>query len=250
MRVPFIVGNWKMNKTFRESVDFACRLVEGLRVPSECEVAVAPAFTALKAVAEVLTGSGIGVAAQNVHDRPAGAYTGEISAAMLADVGCRYVIIGHSERRTLFGETDALVNRKMASALSCRLKPIFCIGETLEERERNETFPTVKRQLREGLKNLTEDDIKVITIAYEPVWAIGTGKTATPGQAQAVHGFIRNVLDELVRQDLSRELRILYGGSVNPGNMAALMAGADIDGALVGGASLEIEPFSKIVNYQ
>jgi triosephosphate isomerase (TIM) len=249
MRTPFIVGNWKMHKTVRESVDFARRLVRDLSIPTGREVAIAPAFTALSAVADVLEGSAVRLAAQNVHDRPEGAFTGEISAPMIVDAGCRYVIIGHSERRTFYGETDEAICRKIATALSFRLKPIFCIGETIDERDRDMAFPVVEKQLREGLKNLAGDDIRAVTVAYEPVWAIGTGRTATPPQAQEMHAFVRQVIDDLARDRLSPDLRILYGGSVNPGNMGALMAEADIDGALVGGASLTIESFSEIVNY-
>jgi len=250
MRKPFIIGNWKMHKTVREAVDFAQRLATDLSIPAGREVAIAPAFTALPAVAAVLQGSAVRLAAQNVHDRPEGAFTGEISASMLVDAGCHYVIIGHSERRILCGETDEAINRKIAGALCFRLKPIFCIGETIDERDRNMAFSVIERQIREGLKNLSGDDIRAVTIAYEPVWAIGTGKTATPAQAQEMHAFIRQVIDDLLQDSLSPELRILYGGSVNPGNMGALMAETDIDGALVGGASLKIESFTQIVNYQ
>lgn len=249
MRKPFIAGNWKMFKTVRESVGFARDLVANLSVPVGRDVAIAPAFTALQPVADVLDGAAIQLAAQNVHDRLQGAFTGEISASMLVDVGCRFVIVGHSERRTLFGETDLLINRKLAAALSAGLVPIFCIGETLEEREQERTFTVIERQLKDGLKNLTDDDIRKTLIAYEPVWAIGTGRTATPDQAQAVHVFIRKIIDGLCRQGISGEVRIIYGGSVNPGNIGVLMKEKDIDGALVGGASLEIESFSKIVNY-
>jgi len=249
MRTPLIAGNWKMHKTIREAADFACRLTKELCVPSGREVAVAPPFTALKTVAEILHGRSIRVAAQNVHDRPQGAYTGEISAAMLVDAGCHYVIIGHSERRTLFGETDALINRKLVASLALDLKPIFCIGETLREREQGQTFQIVETQIREGLNNLKSGDIARMALAYEPVWAIGTGKTASPEQAQEVHAFIRQTIDLVVPGGVSHDLRIIYGGSVNPGNIGALMAGVDVDGALVGGASLEMESFSEIVNY-
>ncbi|MDD5168929.1 MAG: triose-phosphate isomerase, partial [Syntrophales bacterium] len=231
--------------------DFARRLAGELRVPSGGEVAVAPAFTALQAVGEVFKGTTLRLAAQNVHDKPSGAYTGEVSAAMLVDAGCIYVIIGHSERRSLFGETDEFINRKIAASLSLNLMPIFCIGETLGEREGDETFAVLERQIREGLKNLSAGDIGRITIAYEPVWAIGTGRTASPGQAQEVHGFVRKAIDGLLREEVSAQMiRILYGGSVNSGNISALMGEPDIDGALVGGASLELESFSNIVNYR
>lgn len=238
-----------MFKTVGESVGFARELARDLSLSSGREVVVAPPFTALHAVAGALGGTAIQLAAQNVHDRPQGAFTGEISASMLVDAGCRYAIIGHSERRTLFGETDAFINRKMAAALSVGLNPIFCIGETLEEREQEKTFPVVERQIRDGLNNLAEGDIRKVLIAYEPVWAIGTGKTATPAQAQAVHAFIRGIIDGLSSPGLSQDIRVIYGGSVNPGNITALMKEADIDGALVGGASLEVGSFLEIINY-
>ncbi|MDQ5986741.1 MAG: Vitamin B12 import ATP-binding protein BtuD [Syntrophus sp. SKADARSKE-3] len=253
MRPPLIAGNWKMHKTVGEAVDFARQLVDCFSpsspLPSGREVVIAPAFTALYAVSKVLLGSAIGLAAQNVHDQPQGAYTGEISAGMLADIGCRYVIIGHSERRTLFGETNGMINRKIAAALSCNVLPIFCIGETLEEREGDITFSILERQVREGLNNLAADDIRRITIAYEPVWAIGTGRTASSVQAQEVHAFIRNLIESIYTPDTARALRIIYGGSVNAGNIATLMGEGDIDGALVGGASLEPASFYKIVKY-
>lgn len=249
MRTPLIAGNWKMYKTVGEAVDFARQLVECLPLPSDREVVIAPAFTALYAVSNVLHGSAIGLAAQNVYDQPQGAYTGEVSAGMLADIGCRYVIIGHSERRTLFGETDGMINRKMVAALSCNVNPIFCIGETLEEREGDMTFSVLERQVREGLNNLSADDIRRLTIAYEPVWAIGTGRTASSVQAQEVHAFIRNLIEGISTADTAQALRIVYGGSVNTGNIATLMGERDIDGALVGGASLEPASFYKIVKY-
>ncbi len=249
MNAPFIAGNWKMNKTVKESVDFARQLTEGLIVPPGCDVVIAPTYTALQAVAQILKGTAIHLAAQNVHDQPSGAYTGEISAAMLVDAGCEYVIIGHSERRTLFGETDAVINSKIAAALPVGLRPIFCIGETLAEREQEKTFQIIESQIKAGLHNLSGADIRSIIVAYEPVWAIGTGRTASPGQAQEIHAFIRKTIDFMFPGDIARDLRILYGGSVNPGNISMLMAEQDIDGALVGGASLEMEPFSKIVNF-
>ena len=249
MSGALIVGNWKMHKSIPESVAFARQLRGSLLIPPGREAVIAPAFTALRAVADVLAESAIGLAAQNVHDQQEGAYTGEISAPMLVDAGCRYVIVGHSERRTLCAETDAIINRKVATALACRLKPIFCVGESLDEREKNMTFSVIERQLREGLNNLGDDDIREVCVAYEPVWAIGTGRTASPEQAREVHAFIRRVIDGMVRNPVSRDLKILYGGSVNPGNIRTLMREEDIDGALVGGASLEIKTFSEIVNY-
>jgi triosephosphate isomerase len=203
MRRPIIAGNWKMHKTVRESVDFARQLIIAYVESPDRRVIVAPPFTSIYAVAEVLMGSGIHLAAQNLHDKQAGAYTGEISAAMLVDAGCEYVIVGHSERRTIFGEKDDVINRKLRAAISFDLKPIFCIGETLEEREAGRTFLVVERQIKEGLNNFTADDIKPIVIAYEPVWAIGTGRTATPQQAQEVHAYIRAVMGKIYGNSLA-----------------------------------------------
>jgi triosephosphate isomerase len=212
-------------------------------------VIVAPPFTSIYTVAAVLMGSVIHVAAQNLHDKQAGAFTGEISAGMLVDAGCEYVIVGHSERRTIFGEKDDVINRKLKAAISSGLKPIFCIGETLEEREAGRTFAVIERQIKEGLNNFTADDIKNIVIAYEPVWAIGTGRTATPEQAQEVHACIRTVMGKIYGDDLAGLLHVIYGGSVNPGTIGGLMAQTDIDGALVGGASLDVESFVKIIRF-
>lgn len=246
---PLIVGNWKMFKTVREAELFARRLVAELEIPPGREVVIAPAFPALYAVATVLKGSAIKLAAQNVHDQAQGAFTGEVSAGMLIDAGCKYVIIGHSERRTFFGETDDLISRKLSAALAKGLKPIFCIGETLAEREQGATLTVITKQIKEGLKNVALDDIENATIAYEPVWAIGTGKTATPEQAEEVHAFIRSTMEIIYGKELARKLRIIYGGSVNSGNIEKLMSEKDINGALVGGASLDIESFSAIVKY-
>jgi len=248
-RSSLIVGNWKMFKPPGEAVEFARLLVVELQVPTDREVVIAPAFPSLTAVAAVLRGSEIALAAQNVHQEPQGAFTGEVAAGMLRDAGCRYVIVGHSERRTYFRETDELINRKLAAALASGLKPILCIGETLTEREQDKTLEIIARQLKEGLKNVAPDDIGSAVVAYEPVWAIGTGRTASPGQAQEVHAFIRDELGGKYGPAVARRLRIIYGGSVNPGNMGKLMAEKDIDGALVGGASLEVASFSQIVNY-
>jgi len=244
-----IAGNWKMFKTPPEAEEFTRRLVAELHVPPGREVVVAPSFPSLVSVAAILRGSGIGLAAQNVHEKAQGAFTGEVSAGMLRDAGCQYVIVGHSERRTFFRETDDLVSRKREAALAAGLQPILCIGETLAERENEETMAVIARQLKEGLKNIRADDIQRLVIAYEPVWAIGTGITASPAQAQEVHAFIRQEIGDRYGKTAARRLRIIYGGSVNPGNMHKLMAERDIDGALVGGASLEIGPFSEIVNY-
>ena len=249
MRRPFIAGNWKMYKTIREAVDFAKQLKNAQRGYDDRDVVIAPPFPALYAVAEVLKESGIRLSAQNLHEKPEGAYTGEVSAGMLIDAGCEYVIVGHSERRTLFGEKNDVINRKLKSALSFGLRPIFCIGEILEEREEGRTFAVVEQQIKEGLNNLTTDDIRHLLIAYEPVWAIGTGKTATPEQAQEVHAFIRDVMGKAYGGDVSVDIAVIYGGSVNPGNIGGLMAQEDIDGALVGGASLDIDSFVRIIRF-
>ncbi len=239
-----------MHKTVPEALDFVDRLKQALPAGLERTVVVAPPFTALRAVSERANGSTIRVSAQNLHWEEKGAYTGEISAAMLTDCGCEYAIIGHSERRALFGETDAGINRKIRAALRAGLKPIFCIGETLAERESAETFNVIEHQLKEGLKNLSFDDIRQIVIAYEPVWAIGTGRTAEPGQAQEVHGFIRRFLGKAYGKEIAPGLPVIYGGSVHPGNIDGLMAQPDINGVLVGGASLDVESFSKIINFK
>jgi triosephosphate isomerase len=249
MRKPFIAGNWKMHKTIREAVDFANQLKNAQRGYDDREVVIAPPFPALYAVAKVLMESGIRLSAQNLHEKPEGAYTGEVSAGMLIDAGCEYVIVGHSERRTLFGEKNDVINRKLKASLSFGLRPIFCIGEILEEREEGRTFAVVEQQIKEGLNNLTTDDIRHLLIAYEPVWAIGTGKTATPEQAQEVHAFIRNVMGKAYGGDVSVDIAVIYGGSVNPGNIGGLMAQEDIDGALVGGASLDIDSFVRIIRF-
>ena len=249
MRRPFIAGNWKMHKTIRESVDFAQHLVEACGRSTGRGIVLAPPFTSLSAVAEALRGSAIRLSAQNLHDKTAGAYTGEVSATMLVDAGCEYVIAGHSERRALFGDTNDFVNRKLKAAISCGLKPIFCIGETLEERDKNKTFTVIEQQIKEGLNNLTADDIKHVVIAYEPVWAIGSGRTATPEQAQEVHLYIREIIRKNCGVRVSGNGAIIYGGSVNPGNIGDLMAQPDVDGVLVGGASLDLDSFIRIIQF-
>jgi len=247
---PLITGNWKMFKTPRESLDFVGRLKEALSDIRELDVVIAPPFTSLYPVGVALKGSGIHLAAQNLYDKTEGAYTGEISARMLIDVGCAYVIVGHSERRTLFGEKDKMINGKLKMAIQSGLKPIFCIGETLAEREAGKTFTIIEQQIKEGLNQLSADDIGEILVAYEPVWAIGTGKTAAPEQAQEAHAFIRGVIAGDYQEELADNLPILYGGSVSTDNIAKLMAQRDINGALVGGASLDVETFVRIVNYK
>ena len=245
---PLIAGNWKMFKTVRESLDYVERLKEALRDVRDRDVVIAPPFTSLYPAGAALKGSNIRLAAQNLSDRQEGACTGEISARMLVDCGCTHVIIGHSERRTLFGEQDAAVGAKLRAAVRSGLTAIFCIGETLAEREAGRTFAVVERQIKEGLNPIAADDMKKLVIAYEPVWAIGTGRTATPEQAQEAHEFVRRVAADCGAP--ADRIPILYGGSVNPENIGGLMARRDIDGALVGGASLDADSFAAIVKYQ
>jgi len=250
MRRPLIAGNWKMHKTGDEAAQTARQLKTLVADASGVEVMIAPPFTALSHVAAELAGSDIALGAQNMHWESHGAYTGEIAPGMLTAAGCRYVIIGHSERRQFFGETDASVNRKIRAAVAAQLHPVFCIGETEAQRDAGQTFSVLDKQVKNGLEGLLSQDLRSLVVAYEPVWAIGTGKTATTEQAQEVHAHIRRLIAEIVDSDFGRNLRILYGGSVKPSNIKALMAMPDIDGALVGGASLEPETFSQLVNYQ
>ncbi|MGC2237401.1 MAG: triose-phosphate isomerase [Pyrinomonadaceae bacterium] len=251
MRKPVIAGNWKMYKLASEAVQTALALKPLVANANHCEVIIAPVFVYLKTIADRLEGSNIKVAAQNCAPEPKqSANTGEVSAEMIKDVGCAYVIIGHSERRQFYGESDAGVNKKTRAALEANLNAIVCVGEMLAEREAGKAETVVKTQLAGALDGLTVSDMERIIIAYEPVWAIGTGKTATPEQAQEMHGFIRASVAETHGKETADAVRILYGGSVKPENIAELMNAADIDGALVGGASLEAESFAKIVNYR
>ena len=244
-RTPFVCGNWKMHKTAAEAVALVRELAGGLGASPGVQVAVAPPFTALAPVAPALRGTPLELAAQNVHWEPQGAFTGEISAAMLADAGCQHVIVGHSERRQLFGETDESVRKKVGAVLAAGMRPIVCVGETLEEREANRTMAVVDRQVRGGLAGLSSE-LAAVTVAYEPVWAIGTGRTATAAQAQEVHAAIRRILRELAGS-LADAIRIQYGGSVKPENARELMSQPDVDGALVGGAALEARSFADII---
>ncbi len=249
-RLPFIAGNWKMNKTVEESLDLVRQLKATLSSIVGVEVAVAPPFTALYAISRELKGSFISLAAQNLFYEEKGAFTGEISPLMLKEIGCQYVIIGHSERRQFFGETDETVNRRIKAALGHGVRPIFCMGETLKERDEGKAFSVIERQVEGGLRSIGEEEMKDIVIAYEPVWAIGTGKTATPEQAEEVHRFIRKKLEGLYSRRIAERIRIQYGGSVTPENIKGLMSQENIDGALVGGASLKSETFSKIVRFK
>jgi triosephosphate isomerase len=251
MRKPVIAGNWKMYKLLGDAVDTALALKPLVANANHCEVVIAPVFTALKTVADRLEGSNIGVAGQNCStETKEGAHTGEVMAAMLRDVGAKYVIVGHSERRQLYFETDSMINKKCQAGLAAGLNVILCVGESLEQREQGTAERVVSGQLSGGLNGLTASDLDRIIVAYEPVWAIGTGRTATPEQAQEMHAFIRRVFAERYSDQAANELRILYGGSVKPDNIAGLMSQTDIDGALVGGASLQAESFAQIVNYK
>ena len=249
-RLPFIAGNWKMNKTVGEALDLVRELKGAVSGVKEVEVAVAPPFTSLHAVHKELEGSSIRLAAQNLYWEEKGAFTGEISPLMLKEVGCQYVIIGHSERRQFFGESDETVNRRIKAALAQGLRVIFCVGETLRDREEGKTFPLIEKQMEGGLKGLDGQGMGEMVIAYEPVWAIGTGKTATPEQAEEVHRFIRSKIQKLYSREVTEKIRIQYGGSVTPENIKGLMNQPDVDGALVGGSCLKAESFSKIVRFK
>lgn len=251
MRKPVIAGNWKMYKTVSESVETALALKPLVANANHCEVVIAPVFTALKTVADRLEGSNIRVAGQDCStETKEGAHTGEVLASMLKDAGATHVIIGHSERRQFYNETDLSVSQKTQAAVAAGLTAIVCVGETLEQRDLGNAERVVAGQLEGGLSGLTASDLDRIIVAYEPVWAIGTGRTATPEQAQEMHAFIRRVFAQRHSESAAANLRILYGGSVKPDNIAGLMAQEDIDGALVGGASLKADSFAQIVNYQ
>ena len=247
MRTPFVAANWKMFKTGAETVAYFREFVKLVSGIDDVEIVVAPPFTSVHAAAEAARGSRIGIAGQDLYWEAEGAFTGEVSAGMLREAGARFVVIGHSERRTKFGETDKDVNRKVKAAQAGALSPIVCIGETLEERERNETLRVLDRQIKAGLDGLSADQVSALAVAYEPVWAIGTGRNATAAQAQEAHAHIRSRLGEWFGAEAGDACRILYGGSVKPGNTRELVSQADVDGALVGGASLDPRAFSEIV---
>ncbi len=250
MRIPMIAGNWKLHKTIPEALELVTALEDQTKDVFNVEIVVAPVFTALNAVAQSLSGSSIKLAAQNCYPEAQGAFTGEVSPQLLKDVGCDYVIIGHSERRQIFGESSEFINRKAHALAESGLGTILCIGETLEERENDQTFNVLRQQLRFGLKGLDAEAMASMVIAYEPVWAIGTGKTATKEQAQEAHAFIRALLKELYNQQVADATRVLYGGSVKPDNVDDLMSEPDVDGALVGGASLKASDFARIVKFE
>jgi triosephosphate isomerase len=248
MRTPFVAGNWKMFKTVAETVKYVKEFRSLVTNIEDVEIVLAPPFTALHAAAEAARNSNVGIAAQDLHWEREGAFTGAVSAPMIAESGAEYVIVGHSERRTLFGETDASVNRKIAAAFAGGLTPIVCIGETLDQRERSETFEVLDRQIRDGLDRVTSDQLAQLVIAYEPVWAIGTGRNATPAQAAEAHGHIRKRLQQWFGAEPSELCRIVYGGSVKPENIRDLASQPNVDGALVGGASLDVKAFFEIVS--
>lgn len=247
MRKPLIAGNWKMYKTSQEGMNLVNTIKAGVHSISDCDVVVCPPFTLLSTINNLLNGTGIALGAQNMHFEKEGAFTGEISPLMLKDLGCRYVILGHSERRQYFLETDELINKKVKAALNFSLVPIVCIGETLAEREAGKAKETVQKQFDGTFKDLTPDQFEKLVIAYEPVWAIGTGKTATPEQAQEMHAFVRELLVKRTNKELASKIRILYGGSVKPENIEGIMREPDVDGGLVGGACLKAESFIQIV---
>ncbi|ABY37003.1 MAG TPA: triose-phosphate isomerase [Chloroflexus aurantiacus] len=250
MRIPLIAGNWKMYKTVGEATTLVRDLLAGLGELSDREAIVCPPFTALAAVAALVADSPLGLGAQNLYPEAQGAFTGEVSPPMLVDIGCRYVIIGHSERRQYFGESDAFVNRKLRAALAHGLRPIVCVGESKPQRDAGQAEPIVTAQVRAALLEVPPDQMANVVIAYEPIWAIGTGDTATPADAQAMHAAIRATLAELYGSEIAATVRIQYGGSVKPDNIDELMAQPDIDGALVGGASLQAASFLRIIHYQ
>jgi triosephosphate isomerase (TIM) len=247
MRIPFIAGNWKMFKTVKEAVYFLKELKLVVKDMSGVEIVVAPPFTAVSAVAEAARNTNIGVAAQDLYWESSGAFTGEVSGPMIKEAGAEYVIIGHSERRRLFGETDATVNKKVVASIAAGLTSIVCIGETLEERERDETLAVLDRQIKDGLDGISGADVAELVVAYEPVWAIGTGRNATSAQAGEAHAHIRKRLRQWFGADAADRCHVIYGGSVKPDNIRELIAEPDVDGALVGGASLEVRSFADIV---
>ena len=248
-RKPLIAGNWKMHKTGQEAVETAKQLVELTRDVSDVEVMIAPTLLSIPQVAPAVEDTQVQLGAQNLYFETQGAFTGEVSAEMIKAAGAKYVLIGHSERRQLFGETDESISLKIKAAVEADLVPVFCIGETEEERNEEKTFKVLDKQVRLGLKSSSLDALDQLVLAYEPVWAIGTGKTASADQVDEVHTFLRNLLTELLSKELADGIRILYGGSVKPANAKELMSLKDVDGALVGGASLEAKTFSEIVRY-
>ncbi|MDP8263915.1 MAG: triose-phosphate isomerase [Candidatus Aceula lacicola] len=247
MRKIIIAGNWKLNKTIAEAVELVSEIKSQADGVTNVDIVVCPVFTALSEVNKIVAGSNVGLGAQDLYWEDSGAFTGEVSVPLLKDAGCQYVIIGHSERRQYFGETNETVNSKVKAALAGGLIPIVCVGENLEQREADKAFDVVKDHVENSLKGFSADEMKKIIVAYEPVWAIGTGKTASPAQAQEIHNFIRSLLKEMHNDEVAESMRIQYGGSVKPENAKELMGQKDIDGALVGGAALKAESFLGII---
>ena len=249
-RKPLIAGNWKMHTTLVNGCELATAVAEAYHQQKDREVLIAPPFSTISEISHLITDSGVILAGQNVCWEPSGAFTGEISPTMLLDAGATAAIIGHSERRQIFGEHDELINKRVCGALNHGLVAILCVGETLDERESNNTFSVLETQIRTGLDGVSPEQMQRVVIAYEPVWAIGTGKTASKEQAQEAHAFIRGLVEKLFEKGVAEHLRILYGGSVKPVNIDELMAQPDIDGALVGGAALDAESFGRIINFK
>ena len=250
MRRPIIAANWKMHKTIAEAIDFVTLLKREAFELDDVDIVVCPSFTALAEVSEVLGESNVALGGQDIFWEEKGAFTGQVAGGQLKDAGCSYAIIGHSERRQFFGETNQTVSKKIKAALRVGLLPIVCVGETLQEREQNKTQAVVGKQFQEGFEGISGEEFQKVVIAYEPVWAIGTGRNATSAQAQEVHRFIRSIAQEKYGKEIAGGLRIQYGGSVKPNNISELMAQEDVDGALVGGASLEVDSFVQILKYQ
>lgn len=247
MRKPIIIGNWKMNKTVSDAIRLVTELKNYLTGKQDVEVVVAPSFVSLNSVEIALQGTSIKLAAQNMHHEESGAYTGEVSPTMLVDVGVRYVILGHSERRQHFQETNAFINKKVAAAIECDIAPVLCVGETKQERDAGQTLSVVETQLKECLRGVHDTHAPMLVVAYEPVWAIGSGEPATTAQAEEVHQFIREYLGKLFRKDIAQEIRIIYGGSVTVANAGEFMKQSNIDGVLAGGASLETSSFAGLI---
>ncbi len=247
MRKKIIAGNWKMNKNLSESINLVSEIKKNLPENLNADVLVCPPFTSLETVHSMIKDTPVKLGAQNMYFEDSGAFTGEISANMLKSVGCEFVILGHSERRHIFGESDEMINKKIKQAVKNGLNPVFCVGETLNERENGRAFEVIEDQITKGLTGISEDEFSNVVIAYEPVWAIGTGKTASPEQAQEIHKFIRELISKMYSTSSAENVRILYGGSVKPNNAASLLNENDIDGALVGGACLQAESFVQII---
>ena len=250
VRKPFIAGNWKMHNNLEESKKLVQAIVDASKNKTDVEIMIAPVFTAINTVSKITKGTNVILSAQNCHWQEQGAFTGDVSPAQIKDAGASCVILGHSERRSIFGETDEIINKKLKTAVKFGLTVVFCVGETLQQRESGKTFEILSEQLKKGLADISKEQTENLVIAYEPIWAIGTGKTATPTQAQETHKFVRQELSKLFDESASDKIRIIYGGSVKSENIDAIMSRPDIDGVLVGGASLKAESFLRIINFK